>query len=241
MAQPVRRRPGCPGQGPAHRQPALHRRRRDAAGVRGAGARHEPVAADRVQPGGEVRRAPPQQQLVERGTAQAGRDTRAGAGPGRRAQRGEPGALSAVQGAPGQRRLPHPGGPLPGPPGSPREADPVPAVGRRELRAADRVPQRREPGAGAGASAGQGDGHAPGARGAALAARAAARGREPAAHGARRRFSAWGSEPPRCVPSRPSTSATCPTGARSGWTRPRHSTRSCSRSGSGSRWASSRF
>ena len=46
--------PGGGRQGPPHRRPALHGRRRDAARLRGAGAGRQPVAAARVHAGGEV-------------------------------------------------------------------------------------------------------------------------------------------------------------------------------------------
>ncbi len=81
----------------------------------------------------------PQQQLAEHRAAEAGRDDRAGAGPDRRAQPREPRPLPAVQAAPHQRRVLHEGRAAAGQPGEGHQADAVPDVGRRALRAADRL------------------------------------------------------------------------------------------------------
>ena len=108
------------------------------------------VAAARLHAAAEERRAAAQQQLPEHRAAEAGRDA------SQQAQQqidalnaAQPRALPAVQAAADQRRLPHHGRSAAGHAGARRQADALPDVGRRAVRAADRLRQRREPGAGA--------------------------------------------------------------------------------------------
>ena len=78
------------------------------------------------------------------------------------------------------------------------EADPVPALGRRALRAAHRLRERREPRPGSGAGAPQGAGHAAGPGRVALAGGAPARDGEPAPDPRRRGRGPRSSAPPPC-------------------------------------------
>ena len=156
VAVAVRRRSAGSRQGHPPRRPAVHDRRRDAEGVLLPEPERHAVAAAGLHRGAEVRRAASQQQLSAHRPAEAGRDGRAGAAADRRAEHREPRSLSAIQGAADQRRLPHERVAPAGQPGARRQGDAVSDVGRRAVRAAHRLRQRREPRARAIARAAEG-------------------------------------------------------------------------------------
>ena len=122
----------------------------------------------------------------------------AGAAAGRRAQRRQPRTLSPIQGAAHQRGVPHHRRSAAGHAGARHQADAVSDVGRRAVRAAHRLRQRREPRARAIARAHEGAGDAAGARRGPLARRTPARHRERPAHARVGRRSACSSAMRRC-------------------------------------------
>ena len=89
---------------------------------------------------------------------------RARAAADRRAQRAQPRSVSRAQAAADQRRLPHHRRPAAGHAGPRDQGDALSDVGRRAVRAADRLRQRRQPRAGAIARAAEGAGDAARAR-----------------------------------------------------------------------------
>ena len=140
------------------------------------------VEGARVHRAGQGRFSAPRQQLSEHRTPQARREPRAGAAAGQRAQRREPRSVSAVQGTADQRALSHHGRTAAGQSGQGRESDALPDVGRRAVRAAHRLRERREPRARAFALPVEGARDAARARRGTLARGTAARDRERPAH-----------------------------------------------------------
>jgi hypothetical protein len=181
VAVAVRRRPAGDRQGHSHRRPALYRRRRHAEGLLLPRSRGAVVDSARVHRRAEGRLLAPQQQLAEHRPPRARGDERAGTAAGQRAQRGQPRTISAVQGAPRQRRVSHHGRSAAGHAGARHQGDVVSDVGRRAVRAAHRVRERRQPRARAIARPVEGAGDAAGARRRQMARRPAAGDRERAA------------------------------------------------------------
>src|SRR4029453_16147362 len=107
--------------------------------------RCEAVVAGGVPVGGQGRRPATQQQLVVRRATAARRDRRAGGSADRRAERPQPRSVSTIQRDPRQRTLPHRRRAAARPSGARGPPDPVPALGRGGVRAADRRRERDQP------------------------------------------------------------------------------------------------
>ena len=139
---------------------ALHSGRRHAGGVPVLVGRHRRLDSRRLQRTGTVGRVAPRQQPADGGAAEARCQRRPGSREDRRPRQEEPRAPAGDQADPHRRRVPDGRAAAPGVPGARRPGHVVSAVGRVALRAADRLCQHRQPGAGPGQRPDEGTRHA---------------------------------------------------------------------------------